>query len=228
MSGRLVLFVEGQGDAEAVPVLARQFLTAHSGWSHLVLDPNPFRVGELPALCNNDFAEWKRYLRAAGKRRELNSILAVVDGDYDKHLGKPFCAVAAARDLAEAGKTVGAGATFSLAVVIARCEFESWLIAGIESLVGKALPDGRIPLAEMPGKIPPEVEERPRDAKGWLARTLDGGYSPTRDQAPLTRLISVSAIQEKNVRSFRRFEAACAILVSAAAGSQRVISPPRT
>jgi hypothetical protein len=73
--------------------------------------------------------------------------LAVVsrfDGDIEKVAGKAFCAAAVARSLALEAKHVGAGRTFSVAVVFAIQEFETWLIAGTASLTGRRLPDGRL------------------------------------------------------------------------------------
>jgi hypothetical protein len=86
---------------------------------------------------------------------------------------------------------VGAGKTFSVPVVFARQEFETWLIAGVASLAGRRLPDGR--LIEPNAKAPDgDLELSPRDAKGWLRAIVEEGYKPTRDQAALTTLVDLS------------------------------------
>jgi hypothetical protein len=44
---RLVLFVEGEGDERAVPVLIKRFLTDQNAWPEVILDEQPFRIGEV-------------------------------------------------------------------------------------------------------------------------------------------------------------------------------------
>lgn len=62
---RLSLFVEGEGEAEAMPTLVRRLLTERGDWQDISLDNNPFRVGEVSRLVKDDFREWKRWLGAA-------------------------------------------------------------------------------------------------------------------------------------------------------------------
>ena len=97
-------------------------------------------------------------------------MLAIYDGDA-KHFPAgsscPFCAYTAAKTMAAAAAEAGAGKVFSLAVVFARCEYETWLIAGVESLSGRRLPDGRLALPAgltFPGGDPES------HGKGWLVR----------------------------------------------------------
>lgn len=119
---------------------------------------------------------------------------------------------------------VGAGTTFSVAVVFARQEFESWLIAGIASLRGQALPDGR--LIDSDAKAPEgDLELSPRDAKGWLGTIVEGGYKPTRDQAALTRLVDLDAIRAGGLRSFRRLDSAVSTLLEAIRSNRPTASP---
>ena len=42
---RLILFVEGEGEADAVPVLVKRLLSEKGGWSGILLDEATFRVG---------------------------------------------------------------------------------------------------------------------------------------------------------------------------------------
>ena len=44
---RLVLFVEGDGEHKAAPVLVERLLTEHNAWDCLFLDPHPFRIGSV-------------------------------------------------------------------------------------------------------------------------------------------------------------------------------------
>ena len=129
---RLVLFVEGLGDRQAVPVLVKRLLTEKQMWGDFLLDPNSFEVGHVQGLLKGDYKNWFRYLGAAAKRKDLAAVLVVLDGDADVIEGKPFCARDIARRLADAARKVRAGTSFSVAIVFACREFESWLIAAIE------------------------------------------------------------------------------------------------
>ena len=132
-----------------------------------------------------------------------------------------------ARSLAERAAGAGAGRLFSLACVFALQEFESWLIAGVESLAGRRLPDGRAGvMAKHPPK-PSKIEVAPRDAKGWLDRAMATGYKATTDQEPLTKIVELDAIRAAGLRSFRRLESAIDDLVDAARNNAPVISPRR-
>ena len=180
---RLVLFVEGDGETDAVPALVKRLLAQKGDWSDVLLDDKPFRVGSVDKLVKDDFHNWKRYLGASLKRSNVGGVLLILDGDIAKLGGKAFCAADAARSLARAATGVGAGQTFSVAVVFARQEYETWLIAGIASLAGKHLPDGR--RIHSNAKAPPgDLEAGPRDAKGWLRTIVDGGYKPARPSSP--------------------------------------------
>ncbi len=221
---RIVLFVEGEGEADAVPRLVKKLLTEQNAWDVVSLDENPFRVGQVNKLVKDQYHEWKRKLAASLRRRNVGGVLLLLDGDIKKVEGKEFCAANTARSLANEAVEVGGGAMFSVAVVFARQEYESWLIAGIKSLAGKRLADGR----EIdPGANLPEgdLEEAPRDAKGWFNKIVEGGYKPTRDQASVTDLLDLDVVREKNLRSFRRLESALSELVSAIRNDQHVVTP---
>jgi len=99
--------------------------------------------------------------------------------------------------------------------VFACQEFESWLIAGVESLAGKPLKDGRPGVKA--GIAPPDknLEAAPRDAKRWLRKATVSGYSPARDQAALAKIVDLDLIRNRPMRSFRRLENALSQIVSA-------------
>ena len=137
---RLVLLVEGQGDVEAAPILVGRLLNEYSAFDAVFLDPHPFRIGEYSKISKNDFGEWRRYVQAAAKRPDFGGCVLLLDGDSSTKVdGQPFCAMRAAQRLAAEAQKVGAGHQFSVAIVFACMEFESWLIAGVESLVDKLL-----------------------------------------------------------------------------------------
>ena len=229
---RLVLLVEGQGDVEAVPILVKRVLVECGAFDDantqamVILDPKPLRVGEYSKISKGGFDAWHRYLQTAAKRKDCGGCLLVLDGDSRTKVdGQPFCAVRAARRLADEARKVGGGTLFSVAVVFACMEFESWLIAGAESLAGKSFSDGRKELTDPIGQIPSDPESAPRDAKGWFRGLMMTGYSPTRDQGELTRLVDLDVIRNKGMRSFRRMESAVQGLVDAIRSGEQSVTP---
>jgi hypothetical protein len=226
---RIVLFVEGEGESVAVPNLVRRLLSEKCAWDTVLLDDNPFRVGEVTRLLKNDCAEWKRKLAASLKRKQVGGVLLLLDGDLDRVGGTAFCAAAVARSLAKHSTSVGGGQLFSVAVVFARQEFESWLIAGFDRMQGKQLADGRL-ISNPKGIVVPQgdLEASPRNAKGWLSNAIEGGYKPTRDQSALTDLLDFDAIRQRQMRSFRRLESALDEIVSAIRSKNHIASPAET
>jgi len=221
---KVVLFVEGEGEADAVPQLVKKILAELHAWDSVILDKSPFRVGHINNLVKNDCKEWKRFLSICSKRPNLGGILLILDGDLKKVANAPFCAATVAKSLSEAAKEVGGGSNFSVASVFARQEYESWILAGIGHLVGKTLPDGRAIPANL--SLPKgDLEEAPRDAKGRLNKSIDGGYKPTRDQATLTKLLDLQVIRERGMRSFQRLESAVSELVKAIRTENHVVTP---
>ena len=116
---RIVLFVEGEGDTNAVPQLVSRLLSEQDAWKSLILDPHPFRVRGINKLVKHEYSEWKKKLSASLKRRNVGGVLLLLDGDAKKVGSDPFCAATVARALAMEAGTVGAGSTFSVAVVFA-------------------------------------------------------------------------------------------------------------
>ena len=223
---RIVLFVEGDGEVEAVPQLVKRLLTEMNAWDAVILDEHPFRVGAVNKMVKDDYREWKRKLSASLKRVSVGGVLLILDGDIEKVGSDRFCPVAVARSLAEAARTVGAGSTFFVATVFARQEYESWLIAGIGSLAGKTFPDGRGVRANT--TVPEgDLEANPRDAKGWLNAAIVGGYKPTRDQATLTQWLEFGVVRQRGMRSFQRLESAILELVTAIRNESHVSTPSR-
>jgi hypothetical protein len=211
---RLVLFVEGDGDVEAAPVLVSRL------WAELppelqvgFVDTKPFRVGSVSNLSGRAAANWTRYLRAARQRKNLGGVLLLLDAEVWEDDGG--CAVECARTLAEAAREAGGGTLFSVAVVFFRKEFESLLIANYPFLPGHR--EGV--------SLPENVEIAPRGAKGWLKRNLDGGYKESQDQVMLTRSLNFAHLRNQALRSFRRLEHSVTELATAIATAQHLVSP---
>jgi hypothetical protein len=233
-----VLLVEGQGEVKAAPALIDRLLKDYNDsnpiFDVLFLDHEPLRVGEYSKIRRNrrapkihDFSEWKRLLQAAVKSRpNVGGCVLLLDGDSEARVeGEHFCAARAARILAAEAQTIGAGKLFSLAVVFACMEFESWLIAGAESLVNKTLSDGRQGIKALPHEIPADPEKAPRDAKGWFRRIMTMGYKPTRDQVELARLVDIGLVRSRKMRSFRRLESALRGLIDAMRAGSHTVTP---
>lgn len=215
---RLVLFVEGKGDERAVRELVRRSLGTFGPqlYEWLYVDEHVFRVKGLHHLTSQNYGNWKRFLGAACKRDNLGGVFVLLDGDTRaRELGRDFCPVAEARNLVRAALDCGAGARFSLSVVFAIQEFESWMIAGYASL----------PTAKSGVSLPTDVESAPRDAKGWLARNLIGGYSQVVHQYDHVRLVDLNLTRNAKLRSFRRFESALSLLVASIRDGQPIVTP---
>ncbi len=225
---RLVLFVEGEGDRDAAPVLVKKLLTEQNAWTYYFLDKDPpFLVGDVAGLTKDDGRKWLRMLNAAKKKRNLGAVLLLLDGDSDSIRKEPFCAAKFAARLAQWSTSVGGGSLYSVACVFARLEFESWIIAGADRLAGQSLPDGRDGLPV--GTTSPEgdLEKFPRDAKGWLAKRASGGYKESVDQVLFTQLLvdHLDVVRQRSIRSFRRLESAMQQLVAAACSGLHIASP---
>ncbi len=221
---RLVLFVEGQGDVKAVPVLIRRLITDQEGWNNLSIDENPFEIGSVNNMIKENYSGWKKKLKSCMKKENTGGVLVILDGDIKKVSGEDFCAAEVAKSLAEAAKEVGAGKMFSVAIVFAVQEYETWLVAGIESLAGKKLPDGRSVNAQ--AKAPDgDLEVNPRNAKGALGTIIEGGYDQVLDQASLTQLINIDFIRSRKLRSFQRLESALSSLIDAIRSGDHIASP---
>lgn len=225
---RLVLFVEGEGDVAAAPVLIKNLLTELHAWDTVFLDSNPLRIGGVTSLFGKKEKNWTDKLRVAAKRGQLGGVLLLQDGDVEAWRGQHFCACKAGRDLSRRARDAGAGSLYSVAAVFACQEFESWLIAGIESLAGKTLANGRI-IVPADVKVPEsDLEQHPRGAKGWLNQCIPAGYNPSTDQAPLTRAVDLNAIRQRNLRSFCRLESALRQLVEAIRSGKHIVTPSET
>lgn len=225
---RLVLLAEGQGDEAALPVLVRKLLLERNRDRDFFADKDVMRGASYMKWDKEaerpDYTKWISRVAAASRRRNLAGVLAVYDGDapvFPAGSKTPFCAADAAKVLAQVAADAGAGKTFSLAVVFACTEYESWIIAGIESLAGKRYSDGR-PAVPAGLTFPPgncEVH-----GKKWLEQHYPG-YRPTLDQGSLTDLLDLGIVRTKGLRSFRRLEHAVDQLLEAADRGTHILTP---
>lgn len=228
---RLVILGEGHGETSALPILAKKILREKDSEKRLFVDEDIIRTHNPLGLVkwnrqqsHADYEKWLWYIRIAARRSNVGGILAVFDGDADKFpagANSPFCAATAARSMAAAAANIGAGRNFSLAVVFACVEYESWIIAGAESLSGKSFRDGR-PILPRDLVFPAGAPES--HGKRWLEKNCPG-YRPTRDQRPLTELVDLQVVRKKGLRSFSRLDHAIDQILGAVT-NQSFISTP--
>jgi hypothetical protein len=218
---RIIPFVEGQGDVSSIPILIRRVLqdkmpeTLEASPIHI---SRPWRVGHVHKISGNNSNGWTRYLTAAATQG-ASAVLLVLDGD-----NLPGgCPVQVAQSLAEVAKLCGAGKTFSVAVVFAMQEIESWFIADSPALLVRQARKKTGRLADI--VIPNDLEKSPRDAKRWLSERMTDGYIPTIHQAEFARSVNLNAIRAHSMRSFRRFEGAIEELFKAVHAGSHVVSP---
>jgi Domain of unknown function (DUF4276) len=228
---RLVILGEGHGEMSALPILARKLLREKDSERRLFVDDEIIRTHNPLGLVKwnkqqsqPDYEEWLRYIRIAARRSNVGGILAVFDGDADKFPAGadfPFCPATAAKSMAAAASQIGAGRSFSLAIVFACIEFESWIIAGAEALAGQSFRDGRSVLyrgVAFPAGNPES------HGKGWLEKNCPG-YRPRRDQGPLTELLDLNVVRSKGLRSFSRLDNAVDELLNAIGNKSFIVTP---
>lgn len=209
---KIVPIVEGDGEVEAVPILLGK-LVAGMGRSEIGISRPPLNAGSCSDLTKPGGLE--RFVRNAALRPECGAILILMDADKG-------CPLKIAQDFVARVRTLGT--KFPVVVVIAKCEYEAWFLASLNSLVGRTL-DGRpgLPL----GTTYPETDvEMLVGVKGWLSRQFPGSYryKETLDQAPMTHLLKPDLVVPRS-RSFRRLQHALEEAVVAIDMRQVVITP---
>lgn len=183
---RIGCIVEGHGDVEAVPILIRRL--AQELDSELVVQtPKPIRVPKDRLVKSG---ELERHVELAARNTQgKGGVLVLIDSDDD-------CPAELGPQLQSRAKA--ARADVPIAVVLAKREFEGWLLAGAESLRGKrGLPDDL---------LGPEDPESVRGAKEWLSRRMPRfePYRETLHQASLTAAVDFALA--RRARSFARCE----------------------
>jgi len=179
----IVPVVEGPGEVNAIPVLFRNLLGHHQAYDIRV--DRPIRQPRSRLVKEDTF---KATVAVARKQPDCSAIVVVFDADDD-------CPAELGRQLLRWGAAqLG---NFPLYVIVAKREYEAWLIASLETLRGKR----RIRADAL---LPPDVESV-RDAKGWLSEQMprELPYSPTSDQAALTAIMDFR-LAHRNSGSFRK------------------------
>jgi hypothetical protein len=209
---RLVLLGEGHGELQALPILVKKILRERYRdrqpplYDYVVRTRNPTGLIKWDKeLQKIDYSRWIDRVALAARHSEGGGILAVFDGDAKQFPAgslRQFCAATVAKEMSRAASVAGAGKICSLAVVFACVEYETWIIAGLKSLIGKSFSDGR-PVIRRDVRIPEGDAES--HGKSWLEKNCPG-YRPTRDQSALTELLNLDDVRAANLRSYSRLE----------------------
>lgn len=188
--------VEGDGDKAAVPILLRRLLfEVYERFDFAIATP-------INAKNRGAFiAHFDKFLELARREANCAALIALLDADDDCPKDVAFKLAARARALQ---------LPFPVAIVCAKCEYEVWFLASLESISG-----------QYTGLKTDLTYEKPfealRDVKGWFSQQMPPGqaYKETQDQAAMTALIDFNRVRERS-RSFQRLEHAMRELLDAA------------
>lgn len=186
---KIACVVEGHGEVEAVPLLIRRLGAS----CEPPVFPDVSRPIRVPSSKLRKPEELKRAVQLAASRVGAGeNVLVLLDADDDcpAALGPALVAVAERPDV-------------TVAVVLAKHEFEAWFIAAAESIAGsRGLADDL---------VTPHDPEGIRGAKEWLESRMAAGsaYSPTVDQPALAARFDIDAARraasfDKCFREVRR------------------------
>ncbi len=190
---KIAAIVEGDGEVEAVPVLIRRIGQEVSPLSPPTI-PRPIRVRRQRIL---KAGELERYVGlAAARAGDGGSILILLDANGD-------CPAEVGPLIQQRAWAAGPGCRIE--AVLAKCEYESWLIAAAESVAGAR--------GILPDVSAPKDPESVRGAKEWLRNRMQGAsYRPTADQAALTARFDM-ALARRRSPSFDKMWRATATLL---------------
>lgn len=207
--------MEGDGEVEAVPLLLGKMM-AGMGRLEIGISRPPLNAGSCSNLTKSGGLE--RFVQNAALRPDCGAILVLMDADKG-------CPLKISQEFVARINILGT--KYPVVVVIAKCEYEAWFLASLDSIVGKDF-DGRrgLPL----GTTYPETDvETLVGVKGWLSRQFPGSrrYKETFDQAPMTHLLKPNLVAPRS-RSFQRLQHALEEAVAAIDTNQVIITPRGT
>jgi len=188
----LICIVEGEGEVQAVRSLLHKII----GWESYVDIPRPKNANGRNNLIKEGGLE--KFLQLAKTEPKCDGVLALIDADED-------CAANLAKELAARAEKLRL--PFPVAVVCAKCEYEAWFLASLETIRGSCdIPDD----AKFEGNV-----EEIQGVKGWLTRQMPKGkiYRETHHQVRMTELLDPTRVRMRS-RSFRRLEHAIQELIN--------------
>ena len=207
---KIVPIVEGPGEVEAVPKLLWKLLT-EMGRSDIQIE-HPQNAHGCGNLTTSGGIE--RFVKNAWTKRECGAVLILVDADKQ-------CPVQIAADFSR--RIIAIGVRFPVVIVVAKCEYETWFLASLETIAGVPLNGGHALPADL--VYPDEVEDRV-GVKGWITQQFPKGriYKETIDQASMTRLIDLERVRQRS-HSFRRLCHALTEAIDAIDQSLVIVTP---
>ena len=181
----LGIVVEGHGEIKAIPALVRR-IAAIEQPNCFVHTREVFRVSRDKLVKPGELERTIEFVarRLSGSRAIL--VTVDTDGDLPCILGPAL--------LARATKQ---RTDLPIGVALAHQEFETWFLAGAESLRG---------LCDLPADlVGPTEPEAVRGAKEWLSKKMTAGrpYRETTDQELLAKKLDIVAARK--ARSFDKF-----------------------
>jgi hypothetical protein len=202
----IVPIVEGPGDVSALPILLRRLLQErYQRYDGEIARPK--KAGGSGNLIKEGGLE--RYLAYAATTPGCGSILVLIDADHK-----------CPKELAEclASRSEALGLDKPIAVVCAKCEYETWFLASLDTIRGRVAISST---ASFTGEV-----ESLRGAKEWLSDQMppDRNYKETVDQPSLTPFIDLGLAHE-NSRSFRRLCHAVEQLLAAMDSAKPIVTP---
>ena len=181
---KVACIVEGHSEVAALPILLERVCRWLDPEGYVSIARPPVRVPRDGFL--NKEKEFSRYLRlAAAKVTADDGVLVLLDADKD-------CPAELGATLRERAERVAPDRRIS--VVLVKCEYEAWFIAGADSL-------GRVDRLEATDD--PTDAESILGAKAWLNRRMSSGYSTRIDQPRLSAMVDLQTVAD-NSRSFRK------------------------
>jgi hypothetical protein len=180
----VIAIVEGDGEVAALPALLHRFPEWRaSAWADV---PQPIRVRRDRFL--NDEGEFRKKVSLANaKCGAAGWILILLDADDD-------CPVTIAQSIHQRARAIAPQREIS--VVLAKHEYEAWLIAAAPSLAGQRG-------FSLPANVPDA--ESVRGAKEWMGKCLPHGqkYHEVSDQAAFSARMDLQMAYDHS-RSFRK------------------------
>lgn len=191
---KIAAIVEGDGEVEAVPVLIRRIGLEVSPLSPPIV-PRPIRVRRQRILKEG---ELERYVSLVAVRSgDGGGILILLDANGD-------CPAEIGPLVQRRARTASSGCRIE--AVIAKCEYETWLVAAAESVAGAR--------GILPDTSAPEDPESIRGAKEWLRNRMRGSYRyhPTAAQAALTARFDMASARRRSPSFDKMWRATAALL----------------
>jgi hypothetical protein len=126
---KIVPLVEGKGEVTEFPKLLYRLLYENQRYDIQVAAPkNAHGCDNLKKLDGLE-----KFLCIAAIEPGCSAILILMDADGD-------CPQKLAQDFARRVQSIGS--RFLTVIVIARCEYEAWFLASLDTIVGQPLTDG--------------------------------------------------------------------------------------